>query len=131
MKRKGVRLILALPLLVLALLTNGCMFRGTRSLFDLVGPRMMSEFYRGEGIVCTVPEPLESSDGIVIGVSFRFAVIGHSCEEQSRKVLVTEGSGLVRRAEVAKKNQIVTIIGIFNGPQQETLVARDIFIQRR
>ena len=92
---------------------------------------MMSEFYRGEGIICTPPEPLESSDGIGIGVSFDFAVIGHSCDEEARTVLVTSGSGLVERVEIAKVNQIVTVIGIFEGSQQEVLIARDVTIQRR
>lgn len=131
MRKKNIERISILPLLALALFSSGCMFRGTRSYFDLVGPEMLSEFYRGEGIVCTAPEPLESADGIVIGSSFEFAVFGHACDGQARKVLVTSGTGLVDRVEIAKLNQIVTVIGFFEGPQQEVLVAREIIIQRR
>ena len=131
MKKNIARPALILLLLGLSLLLNGCMFRGTRSYFDLVGPRMMSEFYRGEGVVCSLPERFENTDGIVVGVSFDFAVFGHSCEDQSRKVLVTLGTGLVDRAEAAKMNQIVTVIGTFEGPAQEVLIAQNIIIQRR
>jgi hypothetical protein len=74
---------------------------------------------------------LESADGVVIGLGFDFAVFGHSCEDQGRKVLVTEGTGLVERIEGGKVNQIVIVIGTFQGPQQEVLIARDIDIQRR
>lgn len=130
MKESTIKRASMLSLLGLSLLLSGCMFRGTRSYFDLVGPRMMSEFYRGEGVVCTLPEQFEN-DGVKLGVSFDFAVFGHSCEEQSRKVLVTLGTGLVDRAEIAKVNQIVTVIGTFEGPAQEVLIAQNIIIQRR
>ncbi|MEM1182491.1 MAG: hypothetical protein AAGM22_29355 [Acidobacteriota bacterium] len=127
LRRFGQILLLCLA----GLLLNGCLFRGTRSYFDIVGPRMMSEFYRGEGVICTPPERFENTDSIVVGISFDFAIFGHSCEEQSRKVLVTLGTGLVNRTENAKVNQIVTVIGTFEGPAQEVLIAHDITIQRR
>ena len=131
MQGKLARLAWTLPILALSLLQSGCLFHGTRSYFDVVGPSMMSEFYRGEGVICTAPERLESVDGIVIGMSFDFAVFGHSCDEQARKVLVTSGTGLVERIEMGKVNQIVTVVGIFEGPQQEVLIAHKITTQRR
>ena len=131
MKGNFARLALILPILGLSLFQSACLFRGTRSYFDVVGPSMMSEFYRGEGVICTVPERLESADGIVVGTSFDFAVFGHSCDEQARKVLVTSGTGLVERIDMARVNQIVTVIGVFEGPQQEVLIAHEITTQRR
>lgn len=131
MNQRTTRLARTILFFGLALLLNGCMFKGTRSYFDLVGPRSMSEFYRGEGVVCTLPERFENTDGIVVGVSFDFAVFGHSCEDQARKVLVTVGTGLADRAEAARMNQIVTVIGTFEGPQQEVLIAQNIVFQRR
>ena len=131
MRKTKNRRLLILPLLCLALVSSGCMFGGTRSYFDLVGPGMMSEFYRGEGVICTVPEPLESADGIIVGISFDFAVFGHSCEDQARKVLVTSGTGLVEDIERARLNQIAIVIGTFEGSEQQVLVAREIIIQRR
>lgn len=131
MNPKLTKIFSVLLLLCLALFSSGCMFRGTRSYFDVVGPQMMSEFYRGEGIICSKPEPLESADGITVGIGFDFAIFGHSCDGQSRKVLVTRGTGLVDRIESVKLNQIVIVIGTFEGPQQEVLIAREIMIQRR
>lgn len=122
----------AIVLLTILLATTAIACGVPRSITSLVKPRRVAEFYRVEGVVCSLPEMVVDEQGIVMGRRFAFAELGYSCTTDARDVFVSVGrEQALKRAEKLKISQRISLTGTLEGEGKETVIAVRVTPHRR